>query len=153
MERISFLPQWYLENKINKKRKIMKLCIGMLIIIDLIFLDILILRLNEAKLLDDNIKKKISAEKSVYLNKKKENYGSDKTLSTFFIFIKSMPIDINFKNISVENRNVNIEINPEVFDYISFVNELEHKNEFIVKSLEPANEQENKNFKANLEMK
>jgi hypothetical protein len=153
MEKISFLPQWYLENKMNKKRRVMKFCIGILVIIDLIFLDILILRLNKVKLLEDNIKKKIAAQNSIYLNEKKENLETDKTLSAFFVFIKSVPIDINFKYISIENMKVNMEVNPESFDYVNFINELEEKNQFIIKSLETPSEQENKNFKVNLEMK
>jgi hypothetical protein len=153
IERIYFLPEWYLEGKMNKSRKVMKFCIGVLIIINLIFLDILILKRSKVKLLDDNINQKITAQKNRYSNKNKEKYGNDKTLATFFVFIKSIPPNINFKNIYIENRDINIEVNSESFDYINFVNELEKKNEFIVKSLVPQNEQGNKNFKANLELR
>lgn len=153
MERIYFLPQWYLENKMNKKRRVMKFCICALIIINLIFLDILILMQSKVKLLDDNINQKVASQKNRYSNKNKEEYENDKTLATFFIFIKSIPPNISFNNICIENRDVNIEVSFESFDYINFVNELEKKNEFIVKSLIPQNEQGNKNFKANLELK
>lgn len=153
MERIYFLPQWYLENKINKKRRVMKFCICTLIIINLIFLDILISMQSKVKLLDDSINQKVTSQKNRYSNKNKEKYGDDKTLDTFFVFIKSMPPSISFNNICIENREVNIEVGCESFDYINFINELEKKNEFIVKSLIPKNEQGNKNFKANLELK
>lgn len=153
MQKICFLPQWYLESKLNKNRRIMKFCIGALIIINLIFLDILILKLNKLKLLDNNIKQKITVQKNMYLNKKNEKTENDKTLSTFFIFVKNIPPNANFNNIYIENKDINIEVSSENFDYKNFVNELEKKNEFAVKSLVPPNEQENKNFKANLQIR
>lgn len=153
MQKICFLPQWYLESKLNKNRRIMKFCIGALIIINLIFLDILILKLNKLKLLDNNIKQKITVQKNMYLNKKNEKTENDKTLSAFLIFVKNIPPNANFKNIYIENKDINIEVSSENFDYKNFVNELEKKNEFAVKSLVPPNEQENKNFKANLQIR
>lgn len=153
MKRMCFLPQWYLESKMNKNRRIMKFCIGALLIINLIFLDILILRISKLKLLDDNIKQKIAAQKNMYLSKEKEKSENNKTLSTFFVFVKSIPPNVNLKNIYIENKCINIEVSSEAFDYVNFVNELEKKNEFVVKSLVPPNGQENKNFKANLKIK
>jgi len=153
MERIYFLPEWYLESKINKKRRIIKCCMSVLIIVNLVFIDMLILKLNKVKLLDNNINEKLTLQKNAYSNKKNENYAGNKTLDTFLVLIKSMPMNMNFKNISIENREVNIEVNSESVDCINFVTELEKKNQFILKSLTTPNKQESINFKANLELR
>lgn len=153
MEKIYFLPQWCLERKMNKKRRIMKIFILVIIIIDLIFIDILISRVSKSRLLDDNIKQKITLQKNEYSKKSKEKSENNKTLAAFLIFTRSIPPNINFKNIYIENRDVNIEVSSEFFDYITFVDELEKKNEFVVKTLIPQNELVTKNFKANFELK
>lgn len=153
MERIYFLPEWYLERKRVKKRKMMKYCVSVLIIINLVFLDMLILKLSRIKLLDNDINEKIILEKGLYSNKKNENSKSNKTLNTFYILIKNIPIDINFKSIAIEDGAVNIEIDSKSANYINFANELEKKNQFILKSLVNSGDQESKSFKANLELK
>lgn len=153
MERIYFLPEWYLERKRVKKRKMMKCCVSALIIVNLVFLDMLILKLSKIKLLNHDINEKITLQKSLYSNKKNENRESNKTLNAFYILIKNIPIDINFKNIAIENGTINIEIDSKSDNYVNFANEIEEKNQFILKSLVNSSDQESKSFKANLELK
>ena len=153
MERIYFLPQWYLENKANKRLRIMKLIIAAMVVVNLIFLDVLISKLNKVKLLDENIKQKIIIEKDEYLTKNKKKYENNRTLDSFFIFVRSIPPNISFDNIYVENKEINIEISPELFDHKVFINKLEEENKFIIKSLVPPDELDHKNFKANLELR
>lgn len=153
MERMYFLPQWYLENKVNKKLRIKKLIIAAMVVVNLIFLDVLISKLNKVKLLDENIKQKIIIEKDEYLTKNKQKYENDRTLDSFFIFARSIPPNISFDNIYIENKEINIEISPELFDHKVFINKLEEENKFIIKSLVPPDELDRKNFKANLELR
>ena len=153
MKRIYFLPQSYLENKMSGNLKAMKVCILAVIILDLIFLDILISRVNKLKLLDNNIKQKVISEKDKYLKSSKEKNESNKTLDTFYVFIKNIGDSASFEKIDVENKDIDIEINSESVDYINFIKDIETKDDFAVKKLDPPSTEDSKNFKVNLELK
>lgn len=153
MQKICFLPQWYLKNKINKNKKMMKIFIATIIIIDLICIDILISRLSKIKLIEDKINYKVDLQHNKDLQKNEDGTESNKTLDTFYAFVKNAPSDINYENIQIENNKLDIEINSESFDYINFIDELEAKDQFVVKNLALPSEGEGKNIKANLELK
>lgn len=153
MKKTFFLPQWYVENKIEKRKKMIKLCIIAIVVIDIILLDVLVFRLNKVKILENDIKQRITFQKSDSLNKSKEQLNNDRTLEVMAAIIKNIPDNIQFESIYIEDGNVDMKINAETFEYTSFIKEIEKRDEFTIKHLNIPDKKDNEKFTVNMELK
>lgn len=135
MEKMYFLPQWYLENKKSKRKRIIRILISVFIIIDLIIIELLFVNINKNKILEDEYNQKIILEKSESLKKNKTNIKNNRTLDTFLIFTKCVQENISFENLYIEGKRIELDLNSEKLDCMSFVKEIETKNEFTIKQV------------------
>lgn len=153
MENIYFLPQWYLEEKKNKKRKTIKNIAILLIILDLILLEFLFTSINKNKLLESEFNEKVISRKSDSFGKSKKYIKNSKTLDTFLIFNKSAHENLNFETIYIEGKRIELDFNSENLDYLSLIKEIESKGEFIVKQLSNSGNQSDNKSKIIMELK
>ena len=112
---------------------------------DLILLEFLFISINKNKLLENEFNEKVISRKDDSFRKNKEHIKENKTLDTFLTFNKSVHEDLNFEDIYIEGKRVEIDFNSENLDYLAFIKEIEGKNEFVVKQLSNSvNESSNK---------
>ncbi|MCT8976043.1 hypothetical protein N4T77_05475 [Clostridium sp. CX1] len=148
-----FLPQWYLEGKTNRKRKVMRLSIMGIIIVNIVLADFLIIKLNKVKNLDNRINETKIYNKGNYSDKNKGDMKEYKTLDTLSQVNKIIETGIPFKNIYIKNKKADIQISSEDFNYISLIKNIEEENEFIIKNLVLPEEQNDKEIRISIELK
>lgn len=148
-----FLPEWYLENERVRKRKVLKIFISTIIIIDLILAEILFVNINKKKLLDKEINQKIMQQKNDAKQIEKIKDKSNKTLDTFLTFIKNAQENFNFESLYIEERKIEMNFDSKKLDYKLLVKNIEMNNDFIVKQIVfPSNEDTGK-IKIYMELK
>lgn len=148
-----FLPEWYLENERVRKRKVLKIFISTIIIIDLILAEILFVNINKKKLLDKEIDQKIMQQKNDAKQIEKIKDKSNKTLDTFLTFIKNAQENFNFESLYIEERKIEMNFDSKKLDYKLLVKNIEMNNDFIVKQIVfPSNEDTGK-IKIYMELK
>ncbi|MDW8799595.1 hypothetical protein P8V03_00330 [Clostridium sp. A1-XYC3] len=148
-----FLPQWYLESKLNRKRKVMKLCIMAIVIVNIVLTDFLIIKLNKVKSLDNRINETKLYNEGNYSGKNKGDMKECKTLDTLSQVNKIIETGIPFKQIYIKNKKVDIQISSEEFNYISLIKNIEEEEEFIIKNLVLPEEQNNKEIRISIELR
>ncbi|MBV7275049.1 hypothetical protein [Clostridium thailandense] len=153
MEKIYFLPQWYLEGKKNKKRKIMRSIAVLLIILDLILLEFLVISINKNEILEGEFNERVIARESKNVGKSKEPIKNSKTLDTFLTFNKSLHEELNFENLYIEGKRIELEFYPDNLNYINLIKEIEAKDEFIIKQLSNLGDQSDNKSKIIMELK
>lgn len=153
MEKIYFLPQWYLEGKKNRKRKTMRSIAVLLIILDLILLEFLFISINKNELLESEFNEKVISRKSENFGKSNELIKNNKTLDTFLAFNKSVHEELNFETLYIEGKRIELEFYPENLDYINLIKEIEAKDEFIIKQLSNLGNQSDNKAKIIMELK
>lgn len=148
-----FLPQWYLEGKTNRKRKVMRLSIMGIIIVNIVLADFLIIKLNKVKNLDNRINETKIYNKGNYSDKNKGDMKEYKTLDTLSQVNKIIETGIPFKHIYIKNKKADIQISSEDFNYISLIKNIEEEDEFIIKNLVLPEEQNDKEIRISIELK
>lgn len=148
-----FLPQWYLEGKTNRKRKVMRLSIIGIIIVNIVLADFLIIKLNKVKNLDNRINETKIYNKGNYSDKNKGDMKEYKTLDTLSQVNKIIETGIPFKHIYIKNKKADIQISSEDFNYISLIKNIEEEDEFIIKNLVLPEEQNDKEIRISIELK
>jgi hypothetical protein len=153
MEKLYFLPQWYLENKKAKRKKIMKIFVSTLIIIDLILVECLFININRKKVLEDELNQKTTFQKNEKLQKNKVQVKNNRTLDTFLTLNKDIQENIYFESLYIEGKKVELSLNSEKSNYISFIKKIESINKFTIKQASFSNDGLADKIKINMELK
>lgn len=153
MEKMYFLPQWYVENKKNKRKKLMRILISIFFIIDLILIEFLFVNINKNKLLEDEYNQKITLERSEDFKKNKTNIKNNRTLDTFLIFSKNIHENISFETLYIEGKKIEFSFKSDKLDYMSFVREIESRKEFTIKQLSIIGDGSDSKIKIIMELK
>jgi|GEM_PF-1620491 len=150
----TFIPNWYADKKNQIRNKKTKICIIILLIINILLLSLILNTYNKIKNIDGEIsnqKKNINVEKNVKIVKTTvqditaiEKY---KELSNFFD-----ENNLNYKNIIITKGN--LEIDMEAKDYEEYIVVIKcMENHYSIKKLTPNIKDEgNFNFKVILEV-
>lgn len=148
-----FLPEWYLEDRKVKRKKLLKVFISMFIIIDLILTEMLFVNTNRKKLLDTEINQRLTPQRrdSEQINKTKGK--NNKTLDTFLTYITSVQKNDNYESIYIDGRKIELNFNSTKLDYKLLIKEIETKNKFIITQILFLNGENTGNIKINMELK
>lgn len=148
-----FLPEWYLEDRKVKRKKLLKVFISMFIIIDLILTEMLFVNTNRKKLLDTEINQRLTPQRrdSEQINKTKGK--NNKTLDTFLIYITSVQKNDNYESIYIDGRKIELNFNSTKLDYKLLIKEIETKNKFVITQILFLNGENTGNIKINMELK
>lgn len=155
MKKIFFLPQWYIENRENKRKKLLRIFISIAFITNILLIDLCFLELNKIKIIDREMKEKNNIEKNIYYLKNSNEGNKNKTLDCFFILTdESVFPNINFQSLHIEDNNVDINIDKKTLDYTYFVSEIEEQNKFTIKNVLSNGEAgDEEKIKMNLQLK
>jgi hypothetical protein len=147
MKNLYFLPQWCIEKGKTKKNKSLKLLILIILIVNIIFLDILMINRNqlndvETRLKEHNSVKKLSHDKS-------------STFENYLDFYNYIYLGRNFKNVNIENKSLDLDIEGDEKECFSVIKDAEKSNKFIIKSFKLMENDEGgkKLWKVNLKLK
>lgn len=147
MKNLYFLPQWCIEKGETKKNKNLKLLVVIILIVNVIFLDILIVNKNklndvETRLKEHNSVKKLSHDKS-------------STFENYLNFYNYIYLGRNFKNVNIENKNLDFDFNGNEKECFSLIRDSEKSNKFIIKNFKLMGNDEGgkKVWKVNLKLK
>lgn len=148
-----FLPEWYLEDRKVKKKKLLKVFISIFIIIDLILTETLFVNTNKKKLLDTEINQRLIPQRrdSEQINKTKDK--NNRTLDTFLTYITSVQEKDNYESLYIDGRRIELNFDSTKLDYKLLIKEIEMKNKFIIKQIVFLNSENTGNIKINMELK
>ncbi|MEY7999440.1 hypothetical protein AB8U03_04370 [Clostridium sp. Mt-5] len=146
MKSLYFLPQWYIEKIKIEKNKKLKFTIILFLIINLILGNIFVINKNKLNDVSDELKKSTLVEKSVY-------YKSI-TFESFLNFYKYIWQGRDIKNINVQNKDINFNVEDEE-DCFSLIKKIEESDKFIIKDLKckDITEEKKKIWEINLRLK
>ena len=145
MKSLYFLPQWYRKKIKVEKGKKLRAAVILLLIINLILVNIFII--NKNKLV--NVKDKLSKSASV----EKPQYHKVSTLECFLSFYEIWK-GKNFKAVSIQNRNINFNV-EDGENCFSLIKSIEESGKFIIKDLKCVDiaEGKKKTWQINLKLK
>lgn len=152
MKNFYFLPNWYVENKREEKTKSLKFFIVLFLVINLLLVDLMIINKTKFKNISNEIEDTINLNSS----KSKTKLNSSKntrTLESFSIFLKMIEKNITIKNVHIENKNIDIEVEGNEKDCFSLIKNIEGSNKFIVKKLSSKEEVDKSGWKINLQLR
>jgi len=148
MEKKTFIPNWYIDKKIQGKNKKNRICIIVISMVNIILLSYVLSNLNKMQ----NIEKKVVNEKSNIIIEEtvKPNIiviEKHKELSNFF-----QANNLSYKNMTITKDNLEIDI--EVKDYEEYIYVIRCiENHYSIKQLVPNIKSEGKfDFKVTLEV-
>ncbi|MBP2031462.1 hypothetical protein J2Z42_000127 [Clostridium algifaecis] len=125
-----FLPKWYVKDKLIVKNKRLKLIASVLLIINMIFLNIIILYGNKLKLLNGTIKEK----SNMYVLKTSKNIKDTKfnTIETYLDFLKIFGEYKQIGNVNINNDEIDFEFTGQSNSFFNLVKRIESSNKFTI---------------------
>jgi hypothetical protein len=109
---------------------------------------------NKVDIISNEIKSKNNSQKKSYYIKNKNESKNSKTLYTLFTLTNNILPTMDFKNIYIENRNVDINLETKTVDCTMLINNIEKDNKFIIKNITNIDTLKNvEKFKVNLELR
>lgn len=147
MKDLYFLPHWYIQNRENKKNRIIKLIVLIFFIFNIILFNMYSIDKNKLNIIENDLKEHAPIQEV--------KYSKDNTLKSFMDFYDYIYKETNFKNVNIENRNVEMDIEGKEEECVSLIKNIQNSNKFIIKNfsyLGNENEQ-NRLWKINLILK
>ena len=147
MKNLYFLPQWCIEKGETKKNKSLKLLILIILIVNIIFLDILMINRNQL----NDVETRLKEHNSV----KKLSYDKSSTFENYLDFYDYIYLGRNFKNVNIENKSLDLDIEGDEKECFSLIRDAEKSNKFIIKNFKLMGNDEGgkKVWKINLRLK
>ncbi|MBV4418622.1 hypothetical protein KM800_04670 [Clostridium tyrobutyricum] len=137
---VYFLPKWYLQDKLLKKYKRLKLIIVVFFIMNIVLFYSMILQKDKLKILQNNLMNK----KQQYTLKKNKNTTSNfKSIDTYLNFFNNFHVYGQFRNISVENNNIQLEFLGNDSSFSQFIRTVEKSNKFTIININSLEENKN----------
>lgn len=132
MDKLNFLPQWYLERQNNKHKKVINIITVILFIINIALVEYLIFNTDKNKRLDNQVKQNAASIKnSSKLNLKNTN-KKDKTLENFKFLSDYISLDKDFQQINIENNDITMYYN-EAQNFTPIIINIEKENRLSIK--------------------
>lgn len=146
MKSLYFLPQWYIEKIKIENNKKLKCTIILFLTINLILGNIFIINKNKLNKVSDELKRSTFTEKSFY--------HKSITFESFLNFYKYIWQEKDIKNINVQNKDINFNVEDEQ-DCFSLIKKIEESDKFIIKDLKCRDiiEGKKKTWEINLRLK
>ncbi|MBC2580315.1 hypothetical protein [Clostridium sp. DJ247] len=134
MNRLNFLPQWYLEKQNNKNKKIINVIIITLFIINMALIESLIFNIDKNKKLDNQVKQNAASIKNnSRLNFKKMD-NKNKTLENLMFLLNYILLDKDFQQINIENSDVTMYYDG-IENFMHMIISMEKEDKFSIKNL------------------
>lgn len=137
MKNLYFLPYWYVQNRENKVNKKLKLFILIMLIFNIILLNIY--SMNKGKLL--NIESKLKGHTSMV----KSHQSREDSVKSFMNLYDYIDGERNFKNINIENGNIEMDMVGSEQQCLSLIKDIESSNKFIIRSFNSLGKDDEKN--------
>jgi hypothetical protein len=154
MKKLYFFYPGYLENKDYKRKKLIKILVVIFFVLDIILIELYMFNANKMDIISNEIKSKNNSQKKTYYIKNKNESKNSKTLYTLFTLTNNILPTMDFKNIYIENRNVDINLETKTVDCTMLINNIEKDNKFIIKNITNIDTLKNvEKFKVNLELR
>jgi hypothetical protein len=154
MKKLYFFYPGYLENKDYKRKKLIKILAVIFFVLDIILIELYMFNANKVDIISNEIKSKNNSQKKSYYIKNKNESKNSKTLYTLFTLTNNILPTMDFKNIYIENRNVDINLETKTVDCTMLINNIEKDNKFIIKNITNIDTLKNvEKFKVNLELR
>lgn len=129
----NFLPLWYMKNTNGKTIKKFKIAIVIFLAVDMCLLYLMHMNRNRLNILDENIKEKI------YLCSKNYSSYSEKdsniSTETYHDFLDQFSKYGKFRNININNKNIDLEFVGENSLFLNFIRAVEYGNKFNIISI------------------
>jgi len=147
MKNLYFLPQWCIEKGETKKNKSLKLLILIILIVNIILLNILVINKNQL----NDVETRLKEHNSV----KKLSYDKSSTFENYLDFYDYIYLGRNFKNVNIENKSLDLDIEGDEKECFSLIRDAEKSNKFIIKNFKLMGNDEGgkKVWKINLRLK
>ncbi|AND85219.1 hypothetical protein GTH52_02780 [Clostridium tyrobutyricum] len=138
---IYFLPKWYLQDKLLKKYKRLKLIILVFFIMNIILFHSMIFQKSKLESLQNNLMDK----RQQYTLKKSKNINQNvKSMDTYLNFFSNFHVYEEFRNVSVENNNIQLEFVGNDSSFSKFIKAVENSNKFTIVNINSLEESKNK---------
>lgn len=147
MNRYNFLPEWYIKNKMKRKRIMLAVIIIVLLCFNLLLVKRSLNNNHEILQADKKIEA-LNNKHNNFINKKNKLKINKDTISVTNLneFVKFIPDYITLKNAEINNNTIHAKIFVRKYDdYITFLQYIEEKNIYNISRLTPA-AKENEGF-------
>ncbi len=147
MKNMYFLPYWYVQNRENKINKKLKFFVLIMLIFNIILLNMYSINKDKLLSLENKLKEHTSIVKSYH--------SKEDTVKSFMNFYDYIDEETNFKNINIENKNIEMDMVGSEQQCFSLIGDIESSNKFVVRSFNSLGNDREKNsiWKINLLLK
>lgn len=128
-----FLPKWYVKDRLNDKNKRLKLIAAIFLIINVVFLNIIILCQNKVKGLNEVIEEKSNMH--VLKTSKSIKGNNFKSIETYSDFLKYFGKYEQIRNININDDKIDLEFIDQNNSFQNVIKSIESSNKFTIISI------------------